>query len=290
MIIHPEGQARVALGLPSVGPSRAAGERGRTIFPPSRRQAAARRRHFAGVAAGFVVLATDRSSAASAMAIRYRIQPFSRWCGARRSRPRHRGMFVRSERYCRAARLGRARRRRARKRRLRFWTLRPGEEARRKVQLVSRILVAFYFLFSGGFLCPSSRRMTRWRRGGNAVDRLRRRLRLHVGFRRRHRRRGGGVGIQVHGRGGSSCRGPRRHARRRQARWTQAPPRRLHVRWARRTSVLAALLLLAATGQEVIRRRQVREGGRLKVSPTLCRELGGLLPRRHAPGAAERGR
>ena len=26
MIIHPEGQARVALGLPSVGPSRAAGE------------------------------------------------------------------------------------------------------------------------------------------------------------------------------------------------------------------------------------------------------------------------
>ena len=39
-----------------------------------------------------------------------------------------------------------------------------------KVQLVSRILVAFYFLFSGGFLCPSSRR--RWR-GGNVVDRPR---------------------------------------------------------------------------------------------------------------------
>ena len=30
MIVHPEGQARIALGLPSVGPSRAAGEAGRS--------------------------------------------------------------------------------------------------------------------------------------------------------------------------------------------------------------------------------------------------------------------
>ena len=32
MIIHPEGQARVALGLPSVGPSRAAGDRDALMF------------------------------------------------------------------------------------------------------------------------------------------------------------------------------------------------------------------------------------------------------------------
>jgi hypothetical protein len=33
MIIHPEGQARVALGLPSVGPSRAAGEAREDYLP-----------------------------------------------------------------------------------------------------------------------------------------------------------------------------------------------------------------------------------------------------------------
>ena len=33
MIIHPEGQARIALGLPSVGPSRAAGEAREDYLP-----------------------------------------------------------------------------------------------------------------------------------------------------------------------------------------------------------------------------------------------------------------
>ena len=37
MIVHPEGQARIALGLPSVGPSRAAGEGSTSQAPETSR-------------------------------------------------------------------------------------------------------------------------------------------------------------------------------------------------------------------------------------------------------------
>ena len=141
-----------------------------------------------------------------------------------------------------------------------------------KVQLVSRILVAFYFLFSGGVLCPSGR--PRWR-GGNAIDRLRARLRVveHVGLGRRHR----GAAAVASGYKFTVAAvlivRPRRHARYRllrgQARRTQAPPRRPHVRMARgpsRSSPRCSFWQPRARGD--FRRRQVRQGQlRLKVSP-----------------------
>ena len=276
MIIHPEGQARVALGLPSVGPSRAAGE-AREDYLPAVKAAAFVGGILQTWLAVFVVLATDPRLAASAMAVLaiVNIAVFTNPLVRRTAHVHGIAAYLCRSGASIAGLLALVAHADAEHSQASSALDDPYVRAKKrgeKVQLVSRILVAFYFLFSGGVLCPSGR--PRWR-GGNAIDRLRRRLRVveHVGLRRRHRRRRcGGEWIQVHGRGRLIVR-PRRHARHRllrgQARRTQAPPRRPHVRG--RAGPLGPRRA-APSGSHgpgrSIRRRQVRQGQlRLKVSP-----------------------
>ena len=267
MIIHPEGQARVALGLPSVGPSRAAGE-AREDYLPAVKAAAFVGGILQTWLAVFVVLATDPRLAASAMAVLaiVNIAVFTNPLVRRTAHVHGIAAYLCRSGASIAGLLALVAHADAEHSQASSALDDPYVRAKKrgeKVQLVSRILVAFYFLFSGGVLCPSGR--PRWR-GGNAIDRLRRRLRVveHVGLRRRHRRRRvGGVGLQIYLRRGPPI-DPRRHARHRFLRrktWgTQAPPRRPHVR--RRAGPFGPRRAAAPRGHRPgrsIRRRQVRE-------------------------------
>ena len=159
MIVYPEGQARIALGLPSVGPSRAAGEAREDWLPPVKAAA-----FVCGVLQTFlsifVVLAEDPRLAAAAMAVLavVNIAVFTNLLVRRTAHVHGIAAYL-----CRSgasiagllalvahadAELAQASSAlddsyvRAKKR---------GE----KVQLVARILVAFYFLFSGVFASSS---------------------------------------------------------------------------------------------------------------------------------------
>ena len=167
MIIHPEGQARVALGLPSVGPSRAAGE-AREDYLPAVKAAAFVGGILQTWLAVFVVLATDPRLAASAMAVLsvVNIAVFTNPLVRRTAHVHGIAAYLCRSGASIAGLLALVAHADAEHSQASSALDDPYVRAKKrgeKVQLVSRILVAFYFLFSGGFLCPSSRR--RWRGG-----------------------------------------------------------------------------------------------------------------------------
>ncbi len=167
MIIHPEGQARVALGLPSVGPSRAAGE-AREDYLPAVKAAAFVGGILQTWLAVFVVLATDPRLAASAMAVLaiVNIAVFTNPLVRRTAHVHGIAAYLCRSGASIAGLLALVAHADAEHSQASSALDDPYVRAKKrgeKVQLVSRILVAFYFLFSGGFLCPSSRR--RWREG-----------------------------------------------------------------------------------------------------------------------------
>ena len=160
MIIHPEGQARIALGLPSVGPSRAAGE-AREDYLPAVKAAAFVGGILQTWLAVFVVLATDPRLAASAMAILsvVNIAVFTNPLVRRTAHVHGIAAYLCRSGASIAGLLALVAHADAEHSQATSALDDPYVRAKKrgeKVQLVSRILVAFYFLFSGVFASSST--------------------------------------------------------------------------------------------------------------------------------------
>ena len=160
MIIHPEGQARIALGLPSVGPSRAAGE-AREDYLPAVKAAAFVGGILQTWLAVFVVLATDPRLAASAMAILsvVNIAVFTNPLVRRTAHVHGIAAYLCRSGASIAGLLALVAHADAEHSQASSALDDPYVRAKKrgeKVQLVSRILVAFYFLFSGVFASSST--------------------------------------------------------------------------------------------------------------------------------------
>ena len=160
MIIHPEGQARIALGLPSVGPSRAAGE-AREDYLPAVKAAAFVGGILQTWLAVFVVLATDPRLAASAMAVLaiVNIAVFTNPLVRRTAHVHGIAAYLCRSGASIAGLLALVAHADAEHSQASSALDDPYVRAKKrgeKVQLVSRILVAFYFLFSGVFASSST--------------------------------------------------------------------------------------------------------------------------------------
>ena len=160
MIIHPEGQARVALGLPSVGPSRAAGE-AREDYLPAVKAAAFVGGILQTWLAVFVVLATDPRLAASAMAVLaiVNIAVFTNPLVRRTAHVHGIAAYLCRSGASIAGLLALVAHADAEHSQASSALDDPYVRAKKrgeKVTLVSRILVAFYFLFSGVFASSST--------------------------------------------------------------------------------------------------------------------------------------